>query len=259
MSALKIFISYCWKDKVDAVMKSITNKLRQDGWDIWVDIHNLSHGDSINPTVSEAIKGVDLVLFMWSENFAASAGCQFEVQTTFELNKPCIPCKISDYKLTHSLYLNDRKSIDFFTPIKGLSGIEWGWTQLRQLLLELEGEKLRDSSIQAELQDIRSAVAETEDTIYRMRQNASGNDSSDPFIQSMMMMAKQMSQSDSENGQRYMQFCTGIQKISAAHPSRAEDAIKKQKMINLIDNVDPNANMPILQRLKMMTLLSFTQ
>ena len=259
MSALKIFISYCWKDKVDGVMKSITNKLQQDDWDIWVDIHDLSHGDNINPSVANAISEVDVVLFMWSENFAASAGCQFEVQTVFELNKPCIPCKISDYKLSHSLYLGEKKSIDFFTPIKFMSGLEWGWTQLRQKLLELEGEKIGDSNIHQELKDIRGAVAETEDTIYRMRQSASGNESSDPFIQSMMEMTKKMAQNDPEHVYQYTQFCEGIQLISMLHPTREEDHLKKIKMIHLIDGVDPQAEIHILQNLKMMTMATLSQ
>ncbi len=259
MSKLKIFVSYSWKDKLGSTVKTITNHLQNDGWDVWIDVHDLDHGQHINHTIGETLKEMDLVLFMWSENFAASAGCQYEAQTVLDFGIPFIPCQVSNCPKSNSLLFQGYKWLDFQTPAKGMSGVEWGWLQLRQQLLEMEAELYGNTQIQEEVHDIKIGVGELENTIYRMKQEASSNDHSDPFIQMMMKTAIQMAENDPENGEKYTTFCWLVSEISRMHPMQTEDRLKRQKLLGAVDLADPDGTLPVLQKLRMMTELSLLQ
>lgn len=80
-------------------------------FDVWMDINHLEAGESIQGSIDEALRQVDVVLAVWSKQASKSNGVEAELTTCQRVERIVIPCLIDDTPL--SGHLNGILGIDF--------------------------------------------------------------------------------------------------------------------------------------------------
>lgn len=249
--SLTIFLSHAWQDKDLATFKAIENKLRGDGYKVWVDKREIEFGEKITPKLDEAIAESDLVLSLWSEHASDSEACLHEIAVALREDKLLAPCRLDNHDPAEHPDLKDRKYFDFRgSPHLAL-------LHLSQFLLRLRN---RDSavlqehgSLQKQITALNDLLAEVEDSDYRRRMGMSGNQASSTYVQSMLEKGKMLLESSDtppEEKARMLEFMCRLEEIAAGHPGPEDDTLKKQKMFEAIDKVDPQGESTMLQTLK---------
>ena len=130
---LKVFISHCWMDKIQAEKLS---KALNGFCDIWMDYRKLRPGDQIQKVIDRKLMNIDLMLVIWSGHAVDSEGVAAEIQTALRLNKRIVPC-IFNYDD------QGRPSPGLTGPLKDLLAVDFhhfgtGVARLTTLLLELQ-------------------------------------------------------------------------------------------------------------------------
>ena len=153
---MKIFISHSWRDKDHA--ESIAEHLRGHN-EVWMDYRNLRPGDPIQEVIDAALRDMDLVLVVWTENSAASDGVGQETDTSLRLGHRIIPCVMHYDKSGQpapplSEPLSSLLAVDFFH-------FHGGIVELMQLIHRLTLEKhpeigMQDDPRMALVQDVQS-------------------------------------------------------------------------------------------------------
>ena len=91
-----IFISYARKDHV--LVEKITDRLRSEGFDLWLDRYNLPPGGDIEKTIESQIDNADAVVVFWSAQAALSKWVSAEARRALEQNK-LYPVALDDENL----------------------------------------------------------------------------------------------------------------------------------------------------------------
>lgn len=135
---MRVFISHQWRDK--RVADQLRDRLDAiDGFEVWIDHRNLRPGDAIQDEIDEVLAEMDVMLVLWSEHSARSAGVAAEIATAERLGLRTIPCFIA-YDETGDVV----PPID--GPLARYVGIDFhhfetGAASLATLLVELQREQ----------------------------------------------------------------------------------------------------------------------
>jgi hypothetical protein len=137
----RIFISHQWRDK--QLADRLSRDLEQFA-DVWVDYRRLRPGDRIQDTIDDALNGVDLVLLVWTDHSAASAGVRAEVDKSLSLGLRLVPC-IFHYDDDG----NPRPPLK--EPLASILGIDFhhygsGLAQIAELILNLQKERVPEAA-----------------------------------------------------------------------------------------------------------------
>ena len=101
--AWDIFISYSSRDK-----KKVTpyaDKLKKDGYKVWIDQLDISHGHEFPEEITKAIQECGLLLFFSSVESNLSKWVRREVIYADKLNKPILPVCLDNTEYNQSLQL----------------------------------------------------------------------------------------------------------------------------------------------------------
>ena len=77
-----VFLSYSAKDT--GVARSLANELSRRGLQVWFDEREILVGDSILDRINEAIRSVDYLLVLLSDNSLKSSWVNQEIRMAFE-------------------------------------------------------------------------------------------------------------------------------------------------------------------------------
>ena len=247
-----IFISHAWKDKNLSVFKEIENALKHD-YSVWVDVKGIDYGEPIREKLVQAIQNSDIVIVLWSQAADQSEDVQFEIKTAVDLKKRIIPCLISNYDLENSPNLRGRKYIDFFHNAKGIDGATLGLIKLKNLLLRLLSDDPKYASVAGQIDSLNGLLEELEHVEYRMKQEYSGNEHGNSFIQALMeagTKAVKGGEGGDSHKQKLAKLFERIQEISAQYPNPDEDLKRCRLTIQAIDEIDPSGEEIKMQVLK---------
>ncbi|MCY7352133.1 MAG: toll/interleukin-1 receptor domain-containing protein [Cytophagaceae bacterium] len=112
---MNVFISHSWKNKFAA--QKIADAVQAMGVPVWLDAYQLLPGQPIQPPIDAALARMDIVLLVWSEQAAESAGVTAEIDTCVRLGNVIIPCVLDDTSgasLNNHPLLRGIKGINFF-------------------------------------------------------------------------------------------------------------------------------------------------
>ena len=84
-----VFISYNW-DKQKQII-SLHNKLTSFGLTCWLDVKEMSGGDTLYEKIDEGIRNCHVVISCVTEKYSLSANCRKEVSLANSVGKPIIP------------------------------------------------------------------------------------------------------------------------------------------------------------------------
>ena len=197
---IKIFISHCWADKVKPQFGQIQEHLGR--YDLWIDKSELKIGENLNKNVRKGIEQSEIVLVLWSENAAKSAGVQYEIKTAVELNKIILPCMTDDFPLSHSVELKDMLCVDL-RDIKKTPNLAVGWMRVNYFLTDFyidkiskrienynEEEKREALPLLQKLKDnqetLKYQINEIRDTTQRIKDGAEDRNQNNPYVKNML-------------------------------------------------------------------------
>ncbi len=84
------FISYSRQDSLDFAIK-LQKHLTAQGFDIWLDLHDINAGDDFQKRIDTAIENAQRLIYIISPGAVNSEYCAKELALAVELNKPIIP------------------------------------------------------------------------------------------------------------------------------------------------------------------------
>ncbi|MEK8017543.1 MAG: toll/interleukin-1 receptor domain-containing protein, partial [Candidatus Parabeggiatoa sp.] len=84
------FISYSRQDSRDFAIK-LQKNLTAQGFDIWLDLHDINAGDDFQKRIDTAIENAQRLIYIISPGAVNSEYCAKELALAVELNKPIIP------------------------------------------------------------------------------------------------------------------------------------------------------------------------
>lgn len=119
----KIFISHSWED--NEISRKLTDNLRRDGVEVWIDYERIESGDSLPRRISEALEWCDTLILLWSKTAANSYYVNLEWENALDLKKKILPCLIDNAK--RPAILHNLLFIDF-------NNFEQGYSKLTQAL-----------------------------------------------------------------------------------------------------------------------------
>ncbi|XP_013413002.1 uncharacterized protein LOC106175503 [Lingula anatina] len=108
-SGQHIMISYNWKDQ--SVLLKIKDALQQLGYNVWMDVEQMS-GSTLQ-AMAEAVEKSIVVLICISEGYKNSDNCRLEAEYAFTLRKPIIPLMMQ-YKYTPDGWLGALRGSKLF-------------------------------------------------------------------------------------------------------------------------------------------------
>ena len=123
-----IFISYSRKDS--AVVQSVVDRLKAEGYTCWMDVNGIESGDAFKRVLVQAIKESKLVLFFSSANSNSTEWTVKEINIAVGLKKPIIPVRLDDAPYDDSI-LFDLSGLDYI-PYQKESIYEAGLEKLRR-------------------------------------------------------------------------------------------------------------------------------
>lgn len=137
----RIFVSHQWRDK--QIADRLARDLEQFA-DVWVDYRRLRPGDRIQDTIDDALSGIDLVLLIWTDHSAASAGVRAEIDTSLSLGLRLVPC-IFNYDD------NGNPMPPLEEPLASILGLDFhhygsGLAQIAELILYLQKERVPEAA-----------------------------------------------------------------------------------------------------------------
>lgn len=254
---LKIFYSHAWNDKAGAKVKKLLLLLQKD-YEVWLDKKQIDNGDHINDTVARGIAGCDIFINVWSKNAHYSKGVLFELETAAKLNKPMLALRIDDFDINVCPQLTGKEYIDF-------SGDDASFTRqqvyLTNFLLRKKIELFKKHSagaasekiileLEKKLSSLQDILIEVEDSTKRQQLGASGNDDSDVYIQSSLNAFEKSLDDTDDDSQMMKLFAARMKEISASHPLKKDDAIKKSLALKAVTAIDPAGKNKRLNELK---------
>jgi TolB-like protein len=92
-----IFISYSSKDRAHA--NALVERLRSNGFDVWIDQTGIDGADSWSKEIAKALEDSTVFLLLLSQNALASRNVAKELSVAAELSKPILPILIERVKL----------------------------------------------------------------------------------------------------------------------------------------------------------------
>jgi len=84
------FISYSRQDSLDFAVK-LQKNLTAQGFDIWLDLHDINAGDDFQKRIDTAIENAQRLIYIISPGAVNSEYCAKEFALAVQLNKPIIP------------------------------------------------------------------------------------------------------------------------------------------------------------------------
>jgi hypothetical protein len=130
---MKIFISHSHLDKL--AVERISERLRQDGHDVWVDRERLAPGDNILEKIEKGLESADVLIVVISANSSRSKWVQHEfsaiaLQQIYKREQRVIPVRLDDSEVP--AYLADRMFVDLSQDfVSGLEALSAGLTKLK--------------------------------------------------------------------------------------------------------------------------------
>lgn len=91
-----IFISYSRRDK--AKVNKVIDKLKQEGFNVWIDREGIESGDKFRGVIANAIEKAKILLFFSSVHSNTSEWTKKEILCASEDHKCVIPLKFDDAK-----------------------------------------------------------------------------------------------------------------------------------------------------------------
>ena len=88
---VKVFISYCRKDKQKLFAQDLLRQLRQQKVDAWMDEKDMDQGDALPKELAEAINNRDLFVCVLSKGYFESKSCPKEIRYAQHLEKSLFP------------------------------------------------------------------------------------------------------------------------------------------------------------------------
>src|SRR5688572_27070439 len=125
---MKILISHSWNDK--SLATKIYEVLKNDGHEVWYDIHQLIPGDNINEKIDVYIKKCEVMILIWTFNSFASDGVEAEINSAKKHGKRILPLQVDNTPLSHNSQLDGLLGIPF-------SDVETGMLLLQRAMLML--------------------------------------------------------------------------------------------------------------------------
>ena len=119
---MKVFISHSWNDK--SLATEINETLKNDGHEVWYDVHQLIPGDNIQNVIDNYIQNCEVVVLVWTKYAFTSTGVGEEIQTALKAGKRIIPLQADDF------------DIDYHPDLKGVLGIPFEDKATGMLLLQ---------------------------------------------------------------------------------------------------------------------------
>ena len=116
-----IFISYSRKDS--AVVQSVVDRLKENGYSCWMDVNGIESGDAFKRVLVQAIKKSKTVLFFSSADSNSSEWTVKEINIAVQLKKPIIPIRLDSAPYDDSIMF-DLSGLDYIACGSGLSGDE---------------------------------------------------------------------------------------------------------------------------------------
>ena len=110
MMKYDIFISYSRKD--GAIVQSVADRLKAEGYTCWMDVSGIESGDAFKQVIVDAIKKSGVVLFFSSDKANESKFTVKEINVAVELGKIIIPVKLDDAPYADSIMF-DLSGLDF--------------------------------------------------------------------------------------------------------------------------------------------------
>lgn len=105
-----IFISYSRKDS--AVVQSVVDRLKAEGYNCWMDVNGIESGDAFKAKLVSAMKSSSMVVFFSSVAANNSKWTVKEINMAVHLNKPIIPVRLDESAYDDSIMF-DLSGLDF--------------------------------------------------------------------------------------------------------------------------------------------------
>lgn len=243
---IKIFLSHAWADKEHSLVKQLMTQL-QEHHEVWVDKEHIDFGENIRDKVEEAIQDCNLFIVAWSRHAADSDDVTFELKTATDLKKIIVPCMIDDFSPEESPYLRGLKHIQLTgNALNDYAQMRFLNNFLIRLNFELtdtsdwsDERKAEWNDLKARTGGIKGMLGELEDIFHRMKRKQSGNDSSDPYLQSALGALANMLGDDGPQSKMLM-FAKRMKEVSASYPDKKDDDKKQRLMLQAIYEIDPD-------------------
>lgn len=110
MMKYDIFISYSRKD--GAIVQSVADRLKAEGYSCWMDVNGIESGDAFKRVLVQAIKESKIVLFFSSANSNNTEWTVKEINIAVQLKKPIIPVLLDDTSYDDSIMF-DLSGLDY--------------------------------------------------------------------------------------------------------------------------------------------------
>lgn len=105
-----IFISYSRKD--GAIVQSVADRLKAEGYACWMDVNGIESGDVFKRVLVQAIKESKIVVFFSSANSNNTEWTVKEINIAVQLKKPIIPVLLDDTSYDDSIMF-DLSGLDY--------------------------------------------------------------------------------------------------------------------------------------------------
>lgn len=105
-----IFVSYSRKDS--AVVQSVVDRLKAEGYCCWMDVTGIESSDEFKRVLVEAIRHSKVVLFFSSANSNNTEWIVKEINIAVQMKKPIIPVRLDDAPYDDSI-LFDLSGLDY--------------------------------------------------------------------------------------------------------------------------------------------------
>ncbi|MEP6819079.1 MAG: toll/interleukin-1 receptor domain-containing protein [bacterium] len=220
---MKVFISHSWQNKNTA---QIISESLKNCAEVWLDINNLKPGDAIQTAIDQAIEQLDVVLVLWSQHAATSAGVNAEIETAVRLKKKVLPV------------LLEKSPIPEHPLLKGIYGINFDQEDPKPALFRVQAALVR---ISLGSMDLASASALNDLTSfegfyqyvqeYRNAKGIGGDDSTDWALRGMEQ-CNQSFKSLSELRDQVGQTLKFIQDVFARVQAAGDDRNAIQSILN---------------------------
>jgi hypothetical protein len=243
---LKIFLSHAWADKEHSLLKTLMNHLQNTDNEVWIDKKRIDFGENIHAKLERAIHDCDVFIVAWSRNALASKDVNFEMQCAHREGKPIVPCMIDDLSTDESDILRGFKYIQL-TGDAGRDQAQLSFLQNSLLARKFtlmdpnnlpEEQREEWHRLRSKMDELKDFFVEAADIDYRQKSGVSGNDSSNPYLQSTMGAFEKTMAGD-PGQEKMLRFIARMKEVSERYPDRKDDDLKQRLMLQAIYEIDP--------------------
>jgi len=90
---INLFISYTHKDNTNDFARRLSEDLKRQGWETFLDTGNITIGDALPQHIAQGIKNCDGMIIIYTKNYCSSDWCPKELDYAVDQKKQLYPLK----------------------------------------------------------------------------------------------------------------------------------------------------------------------